>query len=159
MSFTDRLNADLDVYARTQREKAWSLVTGIIAALYAVGIIAIVWKFVFQSLGLESVVALLWAGGAICGAVSLLMFGVLSNPTEKHSRLGRVGLWIGNITVSSTIVVFPIVFPLSFLPVIGGFVIQRRFGTPGAVAYLLLPIIALGGLAVNWSLSTPINAT
>lgn len=140
MDFPDRLTAQTGEQLRRDRYRAWALVTGLIASLYALGIVSIV---VDADFSVEVLLALPWAAGAICGAASLLVIGAVARPSERHWRLLTGGLWIGNAVVSITTLVAPIVLPFAVLPVIGGFVVLRGRHARGAGLYIALPFIAL----------------
>jgi len=145
MSFAERFESGRNVLHKDQSDRAWALVTGILAAVVAFFLSVYIVSAVSFPFGTDAFVALAWALGAVIGAGSLLYIGGRSSPSRLGCKLSRTGLWIGNITVSATVIVMPIVVFLGFLFVIGGFFTIRKGRVAYTMLYLALPIVALSG--------------
>lgn len=158
MPFAQRLAVQIEAFNQAQSVKAWSLVTGLIAVFYAVGITSLAGPAFTQLPDFESVVAVLWAGGAIFGAGALTALGIIDNPSAWQWRIARIGLWAGNLIVCATTLAIPIVFPLALVPVIGGFVALSQRSAVAGKFYLALPFVAFGAVVLNWALGSPIIA-
>ena len=127
---------------------AWSLVVGIIAALIAVFVTGALMRFGFPS-SLDQWLAVLWALAAWLGVAALLVFGITHDPSSRTIRLGLAGLWIGNLAVAGGVAAYPPSLVILSLPItIGGLMIRRHAGHRSMVVYLLLPILALGSVAM-----------
>ncbi len=153
MSFAERFEAGRNDLHKSQRERAWALVTGILATVVALLLFAYVLSEVGVPSGTDAFIALAWALGAIFGAASLVYVGGVSSPSNLGCELSRLGLWIGNLTVSATVIVMPIAVFLGFLFVVGGFFIIRKGGMVLTMLYVTFPIIALSGSALISRLS------
>lgn len=157
MPVADKFEAKIDAFDRAQKVKAWSLITGLIAAVYAVGITYMASPIFVETPDLESAVIAIWAGGAIFGAASLIALGIIDNPSAGEWRTTQIGLWVGNLVVCANTLAFPLVLPLALIPVIGGFVVLSRRSTVVRILYLSLPFVALGVSLLNWFLGMPIS--
>jgi hypothetical protein len=157
MTFADKLASQLDAYKQAQKVKAWSLATGLVASIYAIGIASMARPIFHRVPDLESVVVAFWAGGAIYGAVSLITIGVINDPSARQRRILEIGLWAGNLVVCGNTAVFPIVLPLALIPVIGGAIVLSRRSTIVGWMYVSLPVITIGLMALNWAVGSPIK--
>ena len=155
MSFSDRLDAQLDEYRLRQKVRAWPLVTGLVAALYAAGIAWVAGQALFSAPFPEWLFIALWLGGAIYGAASLIAFGVIVDPSARQRRAFGIGLWAGNLVVCANTLVFPLILPLALIPVIGGFVVLSQRNAGLGKVYLGLPIASLGVTILGSYLSIP----
>jgi hypothetical protein len=155
MSFTEKFEAGLSELHKAQTERAWALVTGLLATLVAV----FVSSYIFSGLRLtytpDQLLAIAWAVGAMYGALSLVYFGSIAEPSGVADRVGYLGLWAGNLTFSGTVAAVPIAVILGMPLVIGGFFIIRRKGRGIALAYLAMPIVALAGSIIFVSIVAP----
>ncbi len=129
--------------------------TGVIAGLYAAGVASLAGPALIKTPDLEWLFVILWAGGAIHGAVSLIAFGVIPEPSLRQRRFFEAGLWAGNLVVCANTLAFPLVLPLALIPAIGGCVVLSQRSTGLGKVYISLPFISLGLVILNSYLSTP----
>ena len=156
MTFIRKFAAQVEAFNQAQKVKAWSFITGLVAAIYAIGITSLVSSRFSNAPDLETVIVVFWAAGAIFGAASLITFGIVNSPSKRQRRFGEIGLWAGNLVVSANTLVYPIVMPLALIPVIGGFVVLSQRSTVVGRVYLSLPFIAFGAVVLDWALGSPI---
>ena len=123
-----------------------------------IGIAVLAGSVVFAAPSFETILALLWAGGAIAGATSLLVLGAIREPPELVRKAAHVGLWVGNFVASGNILVFPIVFPLALVPVIGGSIVLWQESVFGGALYMSLPFMSLAVIVVAWLVGIPLGA-
>lgn len=158
MSFSDRFAAQVRAFNKSQSARAWSFVTGLIAAFYALGITVLASSAAFSTPYFDALIAILWAGGAIAGAASLIFLGLRSDPTARQLRIAVLGLWVGNLVACGNIFVLPIVFPLSLAPVLGGFIFLKQYSVLRGAVFLSLPFIVITVQIMNWALGFPLGA-
>jgi len=157
MSFSRRLATQLEDLRNRQRVKAWSLVTGLVATIYAVGIAGLAAEANFSRPNFDDFLVVLWAVGAIYGAGSLLAIGAINELSPALLRITTVGLWLGNLVVLLTTLALPAVLPFALIPVLGGFIVLRNRKPGIGWLYLSLPFLALGLLWLNSLLDHPVR--
>ncbi len=151
-AFRRSLRDGLAKQRKAQRLPAWSFVVGLISlAIAALATFLVIGQFGVPSTSGQWL-ASMWVVAAWAGAVSLLLFGLVSEVGGMTERVGLAGLWLGNLATSGGIGGFPLALFLFLLPlIIGGLLVNRHQGWRYASAYGALPVIAfLGAIQFQW---------
>jgi len=154
MSFPDQFAIQIKLLSQAQRIEAWCLVTGLVASVYAALLAGAIYFAVPE---LNWVIVTSWTGGAIFGASTLIVLGVIGKMSILQWRIAQVGLWVGVLVVSTISFVFPIVLPIALVPVIGGYFALGRRTPLIAVVYVSLPFFALIATVLNLAFGSPIS--
>ena len=138
---------------KAQQLPAWSLVIGLVAAMFSgTATSVIVARFGVPATAAQWM-ASAWVAAAWAGALALLLFGFVSAAHGVTARIGLIGLWLGNLANCGGIAGYPPAALLLVPPlIIGGLLVRRYMGPKYAVVYGLLPLITLvGGIAFRYS--------
>ena len=142
-TFRRNLEAGRAQLRREQRRRAWSLIVGLIAAVFALGL-----SGAMADIGLPNSIDqwlyVVWVLGAWFGTCSLLAFGAVPEPSPPHSRYMLVGLWAGALAVAVGVAIAPLALILLLLPIgVGASIVRRLSGIGSAALYAALPFLAL----------------
>ena len=133
---------------RAQRRRAWSLVAGLLAAIFALGLSAALADIGLPG-GVDQWLYLFWVIAAWFGTGSLLAFGVVSEPSARIFPYLQAGLWAGAVAVAVGVAMAPLALILLLLPLgVGASIVRRLSGGLYTVFYVALPFLALLGRIV-----------
>ena len=139
MSVEQRIEEGLRALRRSRRKRAWILVPALPSAMLALFVTGVVMR---RAGGVESMPAIAWAAGLMCGAAALLYFGSVPQPSRTGRRVGIAALWTGNLAFSVLLTMAPASILGVALFIAGGAIAIRNTGAPLAALYACVPVIA-----------------